>query len=48
VLPGARRHAHRAANRRTDGGPRIIVEVGDRPPRPEAPAPEIAAMNNDV
>ena len=40
VFPGARRRAHRAANRRMDAGPRIVVDVGDRPPR-EAPAPEI-------
>ena len=40
VFPGARRRALKGANRRMDAGPRIVVDVGDRPPR-EAPAPEI-------
>ena len=40
VFPGARRRALKGANRRMDAGPRIVVEVGDRPPR-EAPPPEI-------
>ena len=41
VFPGARRHALKGANRRMDAGPRIIVEVDDRPRRPEAPPPTI-------
>jgi cell division protein FtsW len=41
VLPGARRRAGKGANRRMDAGPRIIVEVDDRPRRPEATPPTI-------
>ena len=36
VFPGSRRRALKGANRRSDAGPRIVVEVG-RPPRPEPP-----------
>jgi len=44
VFPGARRRGLKGANRRTDGGPRIVVEVGDRPLRePPPPAPSIGA-----
>src|SRR5262250_2798578 len=42
VFPGARRRGQKGANRRVDTGPRIIVEVGDRPSR-EEPAPAIGA-----
>ena len=31
VFPGARRGGLKGANRRVDSGPRIVVEVGDRP-----------------
>jgi len=43
VFPGSRRRALKGANRRSDAGPRIIVEVGDPPPRPEPPPPSISA-----
>jgi cell division protein FtsW len=36
VFPGSRRRALKGANRRSEAGPRIIVEVGT-PPRPEPP-----------
>ena len=39
VFPGARRGTLKGANRRTEAGPRIVVEVGDRPRRPEPPPP---------
>jgi len=39
VFPGTRRNALKGANRRMDAGPRIIVEVDDRPRRPEPPPP---------
>jgi cell division protein FtsW len=42
VFPGMRRRALKGANKRTDAGPRIIVEVGNKP-RPEAPSPTITA-----
>ena len=34
LLPGVRRRGSRATNRRLDDGPRVIVEVDDRPPPP--------------
>jgi cell division protein FtsW len=44
VFPGMRRRALKGANRRADGGPRVVVEVGERPPpRTEAPPPSIGA-----
>src|SRR4029079_14680577 len=44
VFPGARRRALKHANRRMDAGPRIIVEVGDKPrPRAAPPRPSIGA-----
>jgi hypothetical protein len=41
VFPGSRRHALKGANRRSEAGPRIIVEVGK--PRPEPPPPTLSA-----
>jgi len=41
VFPGMRRRALKGANKRTDAGPRLIVEVGNRP-RPEPPPTTIA------
>jgi cell division protein FtsW len=42
VFPGMRRRALKGANKRTDAGPRIVVEVTTKP-RPEAPPPIISA-----
>jgi len=42
VFPGARRGGLKGSNRRVDAGPRVVVEVGDRPLR-EPPAPAIGA-----
>ena len=39
VFPGARRRALKRATGASDAGPRIIVEVGDRPRRPTPPPP---------
>jgi cell division protein FtsW len=41
VFPGTRRRALKGANRRMDAGPRIVVEVGERPPRPTLPPPDV-------
>jgi cell division protein FtsW len=45
VFPGARRHALKGANRRTDAGPRIVVEVGHPTPRRPDPLPPTLNAN---
>jgi len=47
VFPGARRRALKHANRRMDAGPRIIVEVGNKP-RPPAAAPPPPSIGADA
>jgi len=44
VFPGMGRRGLKGSNRRVDAGPRIIVEVGDRPRR-EPPPPEVQIVD---